>query len=231
MIIYKITNLINNKIYIGQTIRTLKRRWLAHCHIKSTTFYIGKAIQKYGKENFTIEEIDKASSQEELNDKEKYWINHYNSTDSNIGYNLREGGDKFKMSKETKNKISLANKGKKKPPISEKTRMKMSEARKGKPLSKESILKREETKRKNGSKRTPLSQESIEKMRRSLTGRKLSEEHIRKMSEVNKGKIHSEETRKKLSNSMKGRKFSEEHKKKLSESRKKYILEKERLDE
>lgn len=86
--IYKTTNLINNKIYIGQ-------------HIAMTfepDKYIGSgqrlklAINKYGIENFKNELICECYSQEELNEKEIYYINYYNSTDRKIGYNLTTGG-------------------------------------------------------------------------------------------------------------------------------------------
>lgn len=78
MFIYKITNKINNKIYIGKVYnKTIYDRF--NRHIKSASSksksYIGRAIAKYGGENFVIEEIDKANSLEELNNKEIYWIN------------------------------------------------------------------------------------------------------------------------------------------------------------
>ena len=95
MIIYKITNLINNKVYIGKTTKTIQ--WRFNKHLKdsynnpNTTIHIQRAILKYGENNFKIEEIDKASSLEELNQKEKYWIAYYNS--QNEGYNMTSGGD------------------------------------------------------------------------------------------------------------------------------------------
>ena len=111
MIIYKITNLINNKIYIGQTIRSLEVRIKAHTHAKS---YIGKALRKYGLENFKIEVIDTASSADDLNSKEKYWIETYN-TISPSGYNLKEGGVQGRLSKESIEKISKTLTGRKVP--------------------------------------------------------------------------------------------------------------------
>ena len=75
MWIYKITNIQNNKVYIGQTIRPVKDRFNRHINdalnnILDTHF--ARAIRKYGKENFIIEEIDTAQNQEELNKKEQY---------------------------------------------------------------------------------------------------------------------------------------------------------------
>ena len=88
MWIYKITNIQNNKVYIGQTIRPIEQRFKRHLsdalnNILDTHF--ARAIRKYGKENFTIEEIDTAQTQEELNQKEQYWIRYYNSVKE--GYN------------------------------------------------------------------------------------------------------------------------------------------------
>ena len=88
MYIYKITNIQNNKVYIGQTIRPIKDRFHRHLNdainnILDTHF--ARAIRKYGKENFIIEQIDQAQTQDELNKKEWYWIQYYNSV--NEGYN------------------------------------------------------------------------------------------------------------------------------------------------
>ncbi len=88
MWIYKITNIQNNKVYIGQTIRPIEQRFHRHLNdalnnILDTHF--ARAIRKYGKDNFIIEEIDTAETQDELNQKEQYWIQYYNSV--NDGYN------------------------------------------------------------------------------------------------------------------------------------------------
>ena len=88
MWIYKITNIQNNKVYIGQTIRPVKDRFNRHIsdalnNIIDTHF--ARAIRKYGKENFQIEIIDTAQNQNELNKKERYWIQYYNSVEE--GYN------------------------------------------------------------------------------------------------------------------------------------------------
>lgn len=92
--IYKITNLINNKIYIGQTTSCVQKRFDEHnIHGKYNKMPIDKALFKYGKENFKVEIIDdKAKDQDELNLKEQYYIALYNSCDKKIGYNLLIGG-------------------------------------------------------------------------------------------------------------------------------------------
>lgn len=92
MIIYKITNKINGKIYIGQTVNDLSRRWSQHISCakrKDTNMSIVNAIRKYGKDNFDIEEIDRATCLQELSIKEEFFINMLNSF-SPIGYNLKE---------------------------------------------------------------------------------------------------------------------------------------------
>ena len=91
--IYKITNKINGKSYIGQTIQNVKERFYQHCATKCSqailNMVIHKAINKYGKSNFTIEVIEEVESTN-LNDREKYWIRYYDSY--NNGYNSTEGG-------------------------------------------------------------------------------------------------------------------------------------------
>ena len=88
MWIYKITNIQNNKVYIGQTIRPIEQRFKRHLNdalhnILDT--HLARAIRKYGKDSFIIEEIDTAETQDELNKKEQYWIRYYNSVED--GYN------------------------------------------------------------------------------------------------------------------------------------------------
>lgn len=104
MIIYKITNRVNGKVYIGQTIRSLEHRWKQHCSKSSGCIYIHRAIQKYGKENFTVEQIDVASDREELNKKEQYWIQHYDCI-APKGYNMTTGGDNFERCDDSREKI------------------------------------------------------------------------------------------------------------------------------
>lgn len=92
--IYKITNNINGKIYIGKTMRSIKQRWKEHLanikkeECKNRPLY--RAINKYGVENFSIEKIEECSDII-LSDREKYWIEYYNSFKN--GYNATQGGD------------------------------------------------------------------------------------------------------------------------------------------
>ena len=86
MQIYKITNLITNKIYIGKDTTSDPSYFGSGLLIK-------RAIEKYGKSNFIKEIIDETSDYEQLSKKEIYWIEKYNSTDRNVGYNISKGGD------------------------------------------------------------------------------------------------------------------------------------------
>ena len=71
MIIYKVTNRINGKIYIGQTKGSLGKRWRYHCYSSSGCRCLYNAIQKYGADNFKVEQIDVACTADELNQKEQ----------------------------------------------------------------------------------------------------------------------------------------------------------------
>lgn len=125
MIIYKITNRVNGKVYIGQTTRPLHIRWGLHC-CQSGCSALRNAIQKYGKDNFTVEQIDVACDLDELDKKEIYWIEFYDSMNRDRGYNLQSGGHRNRfVSKETRLKISKGNKGK---VVSSITRKKLSDA-------------------------------------------------------------------------------------------------------
>lgn len=98
MLIYKATNIVNNKSYIGLTTRTLQERKLEHLrHIKTENTYFHRAINKYGKDNFLWEVIDDTSSSiKELKEKESYYIHHFNTLAPN-GYNITTGGELNKV--------------------------------------------------------------------------------------------------------------------------------------
>lgn len=114
MLIYKIINLINGMSYVGQTNRNIEERWLEHCKPSlATRSYLSNAIQKYGKDNFKIEQLAKADSQEELDLLENKAIMNCNTLFPN-GYNLMTGGNGGGRvwSEESKQKLSKTNKGK-----------------------------------------------------------------------------------------------------------------------
>lgn len=89
--IYKITNLTNNKCYIGKTERTVQERWNEHKRKRKTLdLPLYRAMNKYGVEQFTIETIEECESKI-IDEREKYWIEYYNSC--KLGYNCNMGGE------------------------------------------------------------------------------------------------------------------------------------------
>lgn len=159
MLIYKITNKLSGKSYIGLTTQKLKRRLEAHYRLTKSA--ISQAIHKYGKENFSVLELGNYSSLEELNDAEEYFISFYNSLAPN-GYNLHSGGNSHVVSEETKRKQSISHLGKKR--------------------SKESILKMIKTA--TGQKRTL---ETRLKISAANKGRKPAPQTIEAIKKANKG--------------------------------------------
>lgn len=109
MEIYRITNNLNGMIYIGQTRRTVAERVKQHIYQQSK---IGKAMTKYGTENFSIDVIDRADTQEELDSLERFWIAFYNTCEN--GYNTLSGGKPTKKEWKQMSKIGLLSHKKKK---------------------------------------------------------------------------------------------------------------------
>src|SRR5947209_14486093 len=108
-IIYRITNLVNQKIYIGQTTRRLTHRWQQHC-CETKCSKVTRAIRKYGPAAFRIEQIAQAESLERLNELEAYWIFTLQSHLPQFGYNLRLGGTGAPYNEEARAKNSAARK-------------------------------------------------------------------------------------------------------------------------
>ena len=108
-IIYKITNKINGKIYIGQTIqkRGFKGRYHNNLYKFTHNSHLKNSIKKYGIENFEINEMfDIAFSKDELNIKEELWILNLKSFDNKYGYNRTFGGDSNIPNEESRKLIS-----------------------------------------------------------------------------------------------------------------------------
>lgn len=186
-LIYKVTNLINGKIYIGQT------------HFRNDDYLgsgiiISSAIAKYGKNNFKKEYIDNANTQTELDEKEKFWIKELNSQDKNIGYNIADGGwNDFTMNDEIKEKISNTLKGKYVGENAFRYGLKLSDEHK-KAIS---IANKGKT----------LSDEHRNKISKANTGKSMPE-HVKKIiSDCHKGTKLSDEHKQKISESGKARNF------------------------
>ena len=202
MIIYKVTNTINDKVYIGQTKQTLTKRKHQHKHNKNTA--IGSAIRKYSQDSFIFEILEECSSYEHMNERENFWIKYYNCIAPN-GYNLVSGGvSRKEMSEETREKYKKINLGRKR---SEETRNKIRLAKLGKKATEDHIQKQKEGMKKR-----------YAECGHHMYGKKLSEEIKRKIGESNKksmllnengkynrGRIHTEESKERIRKSTKQR--------------------------
>ena len=182
MIIYKIINLVNGKIYVGQT-SNLGRRIAKH--LKGTTGpFISAAIKKYGKENFRVEVIEDGLTDDQVNEREQHWIAICRSHERESGYNLTLGGHGTRGNKETREKLSSSLKGmwagERNPNFGKKhtqeARNRISAAQRGR---KQSL-------------------DHIEKRARALRGRVYTAEHRAKISAAKMGQIVSEATREKI---------------------------------
>lgn len=127
--IYEIFNMVNGKSYVGQS-TNITQRLSKHKselrHNKHQNLHLQNAWNKYGEYNFIFNVIEYCDI-DELDDIEKYYINIWNLTNNQYGYNVESGGNLNKtLSTETKRKMSEAHKGK---ALSAETRKKMSEAR------------------------------------------------------------------------------------------------------
>ena len=203
-VIYKITNLIDGKVYVGQTRQKLRRRLNQHKNAEGQSISaIDGAIKKYGWKNFKAEVLEECPC-EMLNEREKFWIEKFDCM-SPKGYNLTSGGDGgYIRTEETLEKMRLANEGR---TLSEETRAKISAANQG------------ENNHFYGKKHT---EESKAKMSAAQKGKVISPETRAKMSEAHKNP--SPETRAKLSaartgekNPFYGKHHTEETKARLSE--------------
>lgn len=193
MVIYKTTNIINGKIYVGKDSRNLE------CYLGSGEL-LKKSIKKYGKENFTKEILEICENLIELDVREKFWINKLDSI--NNGYNLTEGGTGGDTFTKNPNKEKIREKLKKRLYSDEVKSKKLLNLKPyqqgenhpnyGKKQTEETKEKRKETFRKNGF-TSPMSgkkhtEESKEKNRQNHLGKKVSEETKKKMSISSKGK-------------------------------------------
>lgn len=177
--IYKITNQVNGKVYVGQTWVGIQKRFRVH---KQQTYKgcinLHNALNKYGRENFAVELIIVCGTQDTAYYWERYFIAKYDSIKN--GYNLRDGGhgDYDVLSK----KISDAMKGRPSP-------------LRGRPQTKELVLKRQSKNSvmQKGVKKSP---EQVAKFVAALTGKKQTPEHIANMKAAQAAVRykHSEET-------------------------------------
>lgn len=206
-IIYRATNLINNKVYIGQTTGPLFKRKSSHIKNKNKKGF-AKAIQKYGKENFLFEEIYTAFNKQELDRSEEWFISFYDSTNKNKGYNLvalsTHSTKGYKHSSESIQNMMRNRKNRIYKPHSEEAKKKMSESKKGKTPNRDYSLITEETKNKI-SNSLKLKYNDIEYKNRVIAHLKNPNNVTREKMRVAKiGKKMTQEAKNKISNALKG---------------------------
>lgn len=223
--LYKITDLINNKIYIGQTVNS-GRRWSDHKWLskRKPEQYIHRAMNKYGVENFDYEVIATCRTSEDASETEKQLIIQYDSRNSEKGYNVAPGGDSpwnlglpkelnpltgVPRSEEVKKKISEGNLGKIMPKHTDEWKTHMSEIMSGRILPTEQVEK--------------IAAGNRGKIRSQGTKKKLSDSHSGENHRLF-GKHQSEETKAKIAEANTGYKHSEEAKLKMSQSSQKIRL-------
>lgn len=226
MLIYKIVNNVDGRVYIGQTSRLLDSRWNDHLKRLRSGTHENEYLQNSWNKNptsFSIEILqDNIYTVQELNEAEARWIASYQSNLREYGYNLTSGGDRKEFTEEVINKISESVKksyasGKNKrvySPLSQETKNKIKQSLTGRKLSEDT----KEKMRESAKERPPMSEEVREKLRESSTGRKHTPETRKKMSEKRRGRDFSAEWSAKLSESRKGKKHTEETKRKISNS-------------
>lgn len=205
--IYKTTNILNGKIYIGQH----------KANSFDTTYYgSGKyllnAIKYYGIKNFKCELVEWCETQSITNSRERYWINYHQSRNHKIGYNITEGGEGWKgghHSKQSKLKISKSKTG-----VSPNREYIITDEIKNKISN---TLKTYYKTHDNPKKGTTLTDETKEKLRQANLGKKASSETINKMrgrTPWNKGVSMTEEAKQHLREVNLGKTYSEETKQK-----------------
>jgi group I intron endonuclease len=212
--VYKITNIVNNKIYVGSSSDVNRRKSMHLKQLLSNTHfnkYLQHSFNKYGRENFVfdiIEEIIDINNKEQLRkillEREQYWLNKLNPYD-NIGYNiLKTAGSNLGkiVSSETKEKLRKLQLGRKR---SDETRLKISNAQKSR-------------------EHKPLTEEHKKKISEANRGKTVSLENRVFYSIINRQYKHTDVAKNKISQSLignkrgRGKHLSEKHKNKLIES-------------
>lgn len=210
-VVYCITNTVNGKKYIGQTTRSLKARWSLHLTSESCSL-LRRAIDKHGKENFTITAIEASASKAELDAAECRHIAALDTLNPAVGYNLKDGGESRRYSTPSRKKMSDAAKARLATP---EARAALSARRK------EQCAARPPEAQAKFAGHTH-SEESRAKIAATLRDTFSSEEARKKLSDSKVKLWQSAEYREKLSKARTGLKHNEETLKKMSEARKAY---------
>lgn len=162
MIIYKFTNSITGQVYIGKTVQSIEKRVKGHLRYcqKGNSTKLANSINKYGWDNFSVEVLEEVVNKEELNEREIYWINKYDSYQNGLNSTLGgDGGDRsefidYKNRKDIytdelreKRRQQLLNKNPNNIPG---VREKISKSKKGHKKNEEWIQKIKDSKKRNG---------------------------------------------------------------------------------
>jgi group I intron endonuclease len=192
--VYKVTNQVNSKVYIGKTVKTPQARWRDHLRdaFHGSTILFHKVIRKYGPDAFELSEVCLADDRSQLSRLEKSAIQQYQSDKREHGYNLTPGGDDGGHSQTLEVRVKIGN------------------ALRGRKLSDEH--KDKIRKARTGIKRPDVSA----LMSRIQLGKRLSSKTRTKMSLSRLGKVCSDETKKKISMAKMGAVFSERHRRNIS---------------
>jgi group I intron endonuclease len=207
MIIYKATNKINNKFYIGKTVRTLNKRIKSHLrNVKNgSNTYFHNALRKYGIDNFDWELLYECNDNMELGKKEIEFIKLYDANNLNKGYNLTSGGDGGDTWTLNTHK--------------EETSKKLSYSIKNSIPHKEAVHS-DDFRKKISDRNKNWSDEVKQKISKRLKGKSKSKEHKKKLSDAHKGKILTEEHKKNISKAVIKRMENPEEREKISKTMK-----------
>ena len=199
--IYLIRNLVNGKVYVGQTVKTIEQRW--RCHVnearRDPRYPILSAIAKYGEDSFEMTRLARAWSREQLDRLEVRFIAKLKATDRAVGYNLKTGGSTGSLPPESRAAIGAKNRinglGRR---ASSETRRRMSESFRARYAA--------------------MTREEILAEKSALRGKSRSEEVKRKIGAAHKGKVIPQEMRDRIAASLRGRPLTEETRKKISKA-------------
>lgn len=203
--VYKITNTVDGKVYVGKTVENIEHRWSNHCCtalVGNSPYHFHRAIRKYGPDAFVIDQVATTDDAIILAEAEKVVIEHFDLFKN--GYNMTLGGEgrsghvpseeaRRKQSKSMKGRVPW-NKGKAR---SEETRRKISETLKINYLSEEYRIKAQ---------LAQIDKHCGEK--NPFFGKFHSQETKKKIGAANKGRVHSEETRRKIGVAARGNTYS-----------------------
>ena len=229
--IYKITNKVNGKVYIGKTTRGFDERYNYNFGLYTQNKLLKKDFDILGEDAFeVIKQFDVAYSDDELDNLEVKYIKEFHSLETECGYNRNSGGTHGKPTEPLRRELSEVHKGYIMP---DEQKDKIRKANSGANSYMYGVPKSDEVKKKiseslkkryeqygspNIGRR--LSNETKEKLSKALKGRKILEESAKKTGNALRGKPKTEDHKRHISESRKGMVFSDEHKKHLSEAKK-----------